>query len=311
MNRIEKALVLSGGSIKGAFQAGAIAEIFNSGFVPDAIYGTSVGSLNGGFLAERAGRAGSSPNWPAIGEELVNFWQDNITSFEKIGKRRGTLKLVWTLARKKFDGFIDTTRLRKLIEREFKVDNMRKSPVAFSACAVNIADGQAVYATPQNPGILDYIIASAAIPVVMPVSVIGKQPFLDGGIREVAPLKRAIDDGANEIICIVCQAENLAGAALNHKNIIELTERLMDIVINELVADDLRRCEFINQFAGSNGRSMAKSPFKDKRFIDLTIIRPEATIALDLEKFTYDEIVNVIHAGRNTATKILEKRLAA
>lgn len=52
-----KAFVLSGGSIKGAFQAGVITDLLTSGsFMPDAIYGTSVGSLNGAFLADRAGR---------------------------------------------------------------------------------------------------------------------------------------------------------------------------------------------------------------------------------------------------------------
>lgn len=151
MNRIEKALVLSGGSVKGAFQAGVIAEVFNSGFAPDAIYGTSAGSMNGAFLAERAGRAGTSENWPEIGNELVNFWQDNITSFEKIGKKRNIFKLAWNLARNKFDGLVDTSPLRNLVEREIKIDNLRKSPVSYSACAVNVADSQVVYATTSKP----------------------------------------------------------------------------------------------------------------------------------------------------------------
>lgn len=145
----------------------------------------------------------------------------------------------------------------------------------------------------------------------MPVSVIDKQPFWDGGIREVAPLKKAIDDGANEIVCIVCEAENLTGIALNHGNIIELTTRLTDIIINELVNDDLRRCEFINQFAGSTRLSKLNNPYKEKRYIDLTIIRPEETIELDLQKFTSEDIVNLIHTGRNTAIRTLEKRIAA
>ena len=84
---MKNALVLSGGSIRGAFQAGAIAHVLEKGFKPDGIYGTSVGSLNGGFLAERAGRSKTKePAWPAIGKELENFWLTNINSFKKIGK---------------------------------------------------------------------------------------------------------------------------------------------------------------------------------------------------------------------------------
>jgi len=51
-----KALVLGGGSIKGSFQAGAIDALLKAGFKPFKIFGVSVGSLNGVFLADRAGR---------------------------------------------------------------------------------------------------------------------------------------------------------------------------------------------------------------------------------------------------------------
>jgi len=42
-NIMKTAFVLSGGSIKGAFQAGVIADLLTSGsFKPDLIYGTKV-----------------------------------------------------------------------------------------------------------------------------------------------------------------------------------------------------------------------------------------------------------------------------
>ncbi len=89
-----RALVLSGGSIKGAFQAGAVAEILGSGFTPDAIYGVSVGGLNGAFLADRAGRAAirnEPPDWAKIGEDLATFWKEKITSFDEIGDTKSGL----------------------------------------------------------------------------------------------------------------------------------------------------------------------------------------------------------------------------
>ena len=45
-----KFLVLGGGSIKGAWQAGAIRAVLESGYQPDFITGISVGSINGPFL---------------------------------------------------------------------------------------------------------------------------------------------------------------------------------------------------------------------------------------------------------------------
>ncbi|MGD8752904.1 MAG: patatin-like phospholipase family protein, partial [Anaerolineales bacterium] len=170
---MKTALVLSGGSIKGAFQAGAIAEVLESDFEPDAIYGTSVGSLNGGFLAERTGRAAKAdeaPDWPAIGRELEAFWRHNITSFDQIGRKRSLLELVYQVLRKRFDGLIDTTPLKVLVNEIMRTDHLRSSPVHFSACAVNVANGEPEYATPEDSSILDYIIASTAIPMMMPVS---------------------------------------------------------------------------------------------------------------------------------------------
>ena len=48
-------LVLSGGANKGCYEAGAIEVILKNGFVPDGIYGMSVGSLNALFLKRREG----------------------------------------------------------------------------------------------------------------------------------------------------------------------------------------------------------------------------------------------------------------
>jgi NTE family protein len=51
-----KALVLGGGSMKGAFQVGVIQAVLENGFQPEMIYGISVGALNATFLANEAGR---------------------------------------------------------------------------------------------------------------------------------------------------------------------------------------------------------------------------------------------------------------
>ena len=59
----KRALVLSGGSIKGAFQAGAIQQVLNEGFQPDIIHGISVGSLNGSFLVNETGKYNNGFDW--------------------------------------------------------------------------------------------------------------------------------------------------------------------------------------------------------------------------------------------------------
>ncbi|WP_310590414.1 patatin-like phospholipase family protein [Dyadobacter sp. NIV53] len=50
-----KALVLGGGSMKGAFQVGVIQAVLENGFEPEMIYGISVGALNATFLTNETG----------------------------------------------------------------------------------------------------------------------------------------------------------------------------------------------------------------------------------------------------------------
>ncbi len=105
------------------FQAGAISQLLTSKrFIPDIVTGTSVGSLNGMFPAERSGRyqrKNQPVEWKSIGEDLKRFWLENITSFHAVGKKIGTFKLAWHIFRNRFNGFVDMAPLYKLLEHEF------------------------------------------------------------------------------------------------------------------------------------------------------------------------------------------------
>ena len=327
--QVQRALVLSGGSIKGAFQAGALAHVLESGFVPDAIYGTSVGSLNGGFLAERAGRAAPDQplDWPKLGQELEAFWKQEVQSPSRIARARSTPELIWAILRNKFDGLTDTSPLKELVARVYKTSNLHASPVPFYACAVNLVSGDVVYPSNKDPQIIEYIIASTAIPFEMPVKWIGQSPFVDGGAREIAPLNRAIEDGAQEIVCIICQPKALGVINFDVGNLLEYASRLMDVITNELVNNDVERFEKVNawlrQYDQVQGQLQAlgednqlneaviaqmgalPESLKGKwRPIDLVVIQPENEIVLDLLHFAPQDIGQVIQLGRDTAERV-------
>jgi NTE family protein len=75
-----KALVLSGGGLFGAWQAGAWSVLSRS-FEPDLIVGASIGSVNGYLLA-----SGVSP------EELVGMWRD--PTFRRLDDLHGMLQRI-------------------------------------------------------------------------------------------------------------------------------------------------------------------------------------------------------------------------
>lgn len=300
-----KALVLSGGSIKGAFQAGALADLLTSNsFMPDAIYGTSVGSLNGAFIADRAATITDSngdPNWVEIGNALHQFWIDNITAFNKIGEKRGKVSLFWSILRNDFVSLLKMDRLYELVVREIDPENLRNSPVDFYACSVDVQSGNAIYASAKtHDNILDHIIASTAIPFVMPLRKIGNTYHTDGGIREIAPLSQAIADKASEIICVVCQPENLTEEYFNTRSLIKLANRFMDIVGNETVNNDIKHCQQINdilKFYNIQPNGGANDPLQGKRQVKLQVIRPERPVEIALEEFNESDINKALVQG--------------
>jgi len=304
-------LVLSGGSIKGAFQAGAIREILDAGIEPGGIYGISVGSLNGGFLTDRAGQAerpGGKPDWPAIGRELGDFWMKHIDSFGKIGKKRNFFSLAWQVAFSNFKGLVDTGSLHELVKGMIKEENIRSSSIIYKAGSVNMADGSLFQAKNDTPNLIEYIIASTAIPVMMPVSMVSGQPLVDGGTRDVAALKPAIEDGAEEVVCVLCQPRDLAGTEINCGNLMHFADRLMEIVVNETVNNDIEWAEYINQNTPADGSPAATGPMAGYRRVPLTVIRPAGPLNINLTKFDRKDIERIYEEGRAAAKIELAKR---
>jgi len=207
-----KALVLGGGSIKGGWQIGAIKAVFEHGYIPNIISGISVGTMNGTWIANRVGELNTENiDWAKeVGDHLIDFWIKNITNPNSIAIKRKTIPLLWNILRGKFKGASDTTPLRNIIYDTITVDNIINSEIDLYVGTVNVSDGKLIYARPYFSNFLEYVLASSAIPFMMPVSHIGNQPYLDGGLRDSAPLKIAIDAGATEIICIACHPEEMS-----------------------------------------------------------------------------------------------------
>jgi NTE family protein len=213
-----QAFVLSGGSVLGAFQAGAICQVLQDGFAPQAIFGVSVGALNGAFLADRAGQQlskGKQVSWKSIGDELVAFWVDNITGPSAIIEQNSDAKLLFDIIFTEFDGLVGTAHLKTIINQAIKAEHLQQyydNGFIFQAGTVDMISGEIVYADVNTYGknIIGYIYASTAIPISMPIVPMRGQLYIDGGIRHVAPVRDAIKNGATDIVCIVCQSPSVA-----------------------------------------------------------------------------------------------------
>jgi NTE family protein len=307
----KKILVLAGGSVKGAFQAGVIKAIFELGFEPDAIYGVSAGGMNASYLVDTFGWQkieGEKIDYIKAANRLVDFWIQNITSPSSLARRRGTYELGLSAIRRNFEGLLDTTPLKEIVENNISIERLKASPIELKVGAVDIINGGIVYADPTFEHFHDYIMASSAIPIIMPVVNIGdhrKMAFLDGGLRDVAPIRKAIHDGATEIVCIACHTREMEGGNFAYGNLLALVDRIMDIAVNESLNMDLDWAVLHTKYDKVNQKD--ESP---NRKVKLTIIRPEAPMNIDIQSFDTDDITRIIELGYQRGHEYTKKKNA-
>ncbi len=301
---MSKILVLAGGSVKGAYQTGVVRAVFEAGFRPDAIYGISAGSMNASYLVNDFGRSvledGGYLDYNQTAIDLCNFWINNINTPDSLALRRGTYDLGMSAIRRNFEGLLDTTPLREILHNNIQMRNLNASPVGLKVGAVDIINGNIVYADPTYEHFLDYVMASSAIPILMPVVNIGglkKMAYLDGGMRDVAPIKKAITDGADEIVCIACHTRNIDGGYFPYGNLLALVDRVMDIAVNECLNADLDWAEFRNECLPEDGSEAQSGILKGQKRIKLKIIRPQKPLNIDIQGFDQDDIKQMILVG--------------
>ncbi|MCC5948429.1 MAG: patatin-like phospholipase family protein [Nitriliruptoraceae bacterium] len=182
------AVVLGGGGVHGAVQVGMLRALAERGIVPDLIVGTSVGALNGAVLA-------ASPD-DAV-ERLTGLWTSlgESSPFEASLLERAT-----TFARTRTHLHSDH-RLRRLLLAHLPVRRFEDLAIPFACVAASIERAGARWFD-RGP-LLDALMASSAVPGLLPPAVVDGEHHLDGGLVDSIPIGRALDAGASTIY--VCQ----------------------------------------------------------------------------------------------------------
>lgn len=302
-----KALVLSGGSIKGAFQAGAIEYVLAKGWKPDLVYGISVGALNGSYIVDRAGRHaldGGRVDWNKIGLDLTSFWTTRVTSPDDLIETKSKFAIALGALLSNFEGIVGIDPLENLVRTEIVASNLRAASTRLFVGAVNLADGSLVYATPAYSSIVDYIIASSAMPIIMPVWDVGGRPFYDGGLRDIAPLGRAINGGATEIVCILCQAGRGISENFNRKNLFQLIGRVVDVITSEILINDLNQVQRINTLCDLHHGDTSSSLLRSYRIVKPILIRPSDSLDYEIDSFSSKDINEMLELGRYEAAEV-------
>lgn len=179
------AFVLGGGGVLGATQVGMLRALFAAGIRPDLVLGTSIGSVNGAFVAADPTMASAdrlTALWRKVREE-GDFLENPLRSAARAAK-------YWT-------HFMSVRPLRNLIDDNLGVERIEDLTVPFQCVAAHIESSRARWFTsgPVSPAIL----ASCAVPGMFPPVEIDGQHFMDGGLVHSIPVGRALALGATEI----------------------------------------------------------------------------------------------------------------
>jgi NTE family protein len=184
-SRYEVAFVLGGGGVLGAHEVGMLRALAESSIQPDVILGTSIGAVNGAMFAGDPTVAGVA--------RLGRLWADSNIAGVSAG---ALLRRVSTLAR-------TGTHLQSLAEVRLRladalpVGRVEELEVPFQCVAASIERAAEHWFT---EGVLaDVVLASCAVPGILPPVGIGDEHFIDGGLVNSIPVARAVSLGAKTI----------------------------------------------------------------------------------------------------------------
>jgi NTE family protein len=180
------AFVLGGGGVLGAVEVGMLQALFERDIYPDLILGTSVGALNGAMVAR-------DPSLAVIGR-LAELWRAAGATREVYGDRplRTVRRAVATGTH-----IYSAKPMRQRLADEFGDLRFEDLPVRFQVCAASI-ERAAEHWFDSGP-LVEAIVASAAVPGLLPPARVGDEHFLDGGIVNSIPLGRAVQLGADVV----------------------------------------------------------------------------------------------------------------
>jgi NTE family protein len=183
--RHEVAFVLGGGGVLGANEVGMLKALAEAGVRPDLVLGTSVGALNGVFVAAHPDPADAVPRLAAV-------WRDGIATEAFGGSLFGRVR---TLARSGTH-LHSNEPLRQLLEG-LPVKRIQDLALPFQCVAASI-ERAAAHWFASGP-IVPAVLASAAVPGLLPAVKVGDEHFLDGGLVHSIPVGRALELGARTI----------------------------------------------------------------------------------------------------------------
>ena len=187
-----RGIVLGGGGSRGSYQIGALKALKELGFEYEVATGTSVGSINSCFLAQREY------------DRLISFWNE-ITYEDILGHTfKWKNKSRETFIKAPLKGGFSLDGLRNLLTKELDEKKLRESGIKYGLVYTKgfFKYNPMKLEDMEEGEVLEYIVNScSATPFLKKNRFHGKKCY-DGFFSDNLPINLAIELGAKKIVAI-------------------------------------------------------------------------------------------------------------
>jgi NTE family protein len=167
-----------------------LAELTDRGIRPDRVYGASVGAVNAAAYCgdpTSDGIARMESIWRGVTGELV-FPTGRVHGPWKFFQQRPAVHPNWGL--------------RRIVEEGLLFERLEESPLPLEVVATSLVDGRERWFS-EGPA-AEAILASAAIPSILPPVALDGDVLVDGGVVDNVPISRPIAQGLTRLYVLLC-----------------------------------------------------------------------------------------------------------
>lgn len=264
-NDIKRTLIISGGGTRGSWGAGFAKGLAESGKEYEIVGGTSAGAL-------------------IMSSVILNQFEKLETLFNTINNKdvynvnpirsNGEIRVFKSILRTLFgySSIGESKNLRKLIEKVFTekdYKNILQQKKALFCITTNLNTSKKSIKSTNSSSyadILDWIWASASVPVLMkPVQKEGES-WVDGGLIDNVPIDGAIIKGA-KIIDVIALFPREPTVWESSKKLTAIGGRAFNIILNTSFRDDIIIGELLAELAEGTELNIYYMPKEDATFL--------------------------------------------
>ncbi len=212
-------LALSGGGARGIMHLGLLQAMNDFGFSPAAISGTSMGAIVGAFYA-----MGVEP-FEVL--KLIKEKADRKHIFQMRMRYRHTT------------GIFRMSLIEETLRKYARQDDFSTLKIPLFISVTNITSGKNEII--KSGKFIDYVIASASIPVLFQTRVINGSHYVDGGLSKNLAAKVLKDEC--DVIVGVHSNHIVEDRTIN--NIKDVAERCFQLSIFNTVKNEIKYCDYL------------------------------------------------------------------